>query len=579
MRSTGNGDAQPFFVVCGDDPLAHDLVEELTTRYKARVTVILPSRRQNYGPRLAAKPGVTVVESPRLDEAAFRAAGLHNADGLALVQQDEAGNIHAALRAQEIKPRLRLVIRMFNMSLGHGVRRLLGDCAVLSDASMAAPELVAAALGVVAPHFVRLPGRTVYVARRADVHPADVVCGIATTSGSGAPEVLPADDRQTDLVLAVANRRGQAPPPPAEWEDEEAVPDTSRSRRRARRRRRILAIGRAMLSLVDSKLEIAALVLVIVFLIGVIGIGLTDHLTPWQAVYTAMITALDAGDADLQSTPVRQVLHAFIALTGIALVPVLTAAVVNAAVNARLARVLGHLRHHISGHFVVIGLGYVGTRVTIQLHDLGYEVVAIDRSEDSRGAQLVRDLGIPLIIGDATKEETLRHAAVRTCRGVLALSSSDVVNLEAALHARNIQPNARVVLRLFDADFARRVEQVFDFPISRSVSSLAAPAFAAALLEREVIGMIAVRRRVLVIAEVVVAPGSTLAGRQVAQVAEVGRVRVIALTRAGSSEPIWIPKGGAQIKAGDQLLVITTRTGLSEVLASAAPPNPPDTAK
>src|SRR5690606_23705031 len=139
------------------------------------------------------------------------------------------------------------------------------------------------------------------------------------------------------------------------------------------------------------------------------------------------------------------------------------------------------------------------------------EVVAIDRTEGSRGAQVIRDHDIPLLIGDATEEETLRHASVRTCRAVLALTSSDVVNLEAALHARTLQPGARVVLRLFDGDFARRVEQAFDFPISRSVSSLAAPAFAAALLEREVIGMIAVHRRVLVIAEVPVAKGAELA--------------------------------------------------------------------
>ncbi len=556
--------------------MAHDLVEELTSRYNAQVTVLLPSRHGNKGPQLAARPGVRVIEAPLLDAEAFRAAKLDRADGLALVQQDDVGNIHAALRAQEVNPRLRLVIRMFNMNLGQGIRRLLGDCAVLSDASMAAPELVAAALGVVAPHFVRLPNRTVYVARRADVHPDDVLCGIARTREREIPELLPADDRDTDLVLAVASRRGQPAPPPGDGEGEEAVADTRRSRRRARRRRRLLALGRALVSVVDSKLEIATLVLVGMFIGGAVGIGVVDHLGPWEAVYTTLITSLDAGDADLQSSVVRQALHALVAVTGIALVPVLTAAVVNAAVNARLAAVLGRLHHPIFGHFVVIGLGYVGTRVAAQLHELGYEVVAIDRSDTARGAQLVRDLGIPLIVGDASREEVLRHAWVRNCSAVLALSSSDVVNLEVALHVRNIQPKARVVLRLFDADFARRVEQAFDIPISRSVSSLAAPAFAAALLEREVIGTIAVGRRVLLIAEIPVASRSALDGRRVADAAKAGRVRVIAITPEGATEPTWTPRAGARVAAGDRLLVIATRTGLSEVLASTSPPQPSD---
>lgn len=574
----GNGDARLLFVVCGDDPLAHDLTVELTTRYGASVTVIMPSRRRNQGPKLMARPGVRVIEAPRLDKEAFRAARLDRADGVALVQQDDAGNIHAALQAQEVNPQLRLVIRMFRMTLGDGIKQLLGDCAVLSDASMAAPELVAAALGVVAPHFVRLPGRTVYLARRADVHPDDVVCGIAATDSGDPPEVLPADDRGADLVLAVASGRGQASPPPEVDDESEMVSDTRRTRRRRRRRRRFLALGRAMLSVVDSKLEIAALVLVSLFIIGAVGIGIVDRLTPWQAVYTTLIIALDAGDADLQTSLLRQVLHALVAIAGIAMVPVLTAAVVNAAVNARLASVLGQLRAPLSGHFVVIGLGYVGTRVTTQLHELGYDVVAIDQSETARGTQLVREQGIPLIVGDASQQETLRQAWVENCRAVLALSSSDVVNLEVALHTRNVQPNAQVVLRLFDGDFARRVEQAFDIPISRSVSSLAAPAFAAALLEREVIGSIAVRRRVLLIAEVPVAAGSMLDGREVADVAEVGRVRVIALTPAGQHTPTWTPPADTRLNADDQLLVIATRTGLSDVLAHTASPPQSDSA-
>ena len=52
------------------------------------------------------------------------------------------------------------------MSLGHGVRVLFHNCAVLSDAAIAAPAFVASALGEVAPSYVRLPGRTLYVAER-----------------------------------------------------------------------------------------------------------------------------------------------------------------------------------------------------------------------------------------------------------------------------------------------------------------------------------------------------------------------------------------------------------------------------
>jgi Trk K+ transport system NAD-binding subunit len=561
-------------VVCGDDPLAHSLVDELIGRYDAQVTVILPSRKRNHGPQLDSLRGVAIVEADRPDATAFRKANLARANGLALVQQDDVGNIHAALRAQELYPDLRLVIRMFNMSLGHSVRRLFRDCAVLSDASIAAPELVAAALGEIAPHFVRLPGRTLYVTRRADVDPRDVVCGIAATSPDRAPQVLPADDRGTDLVLAIANRR-HGPARSVHVEqlgDEQAVPSPRRTRVLARRRRRVLALSRALLALVDRKLEVAGMVLAGLFLVGVVTVGFTYDVTPWEALYTTLLIAIGAGDPDLQQGLVRQVTQAALAVVGLALIPVVTATIVDAVVNARLAAAMGRLRTPKTGHVVVIGLGNVGTRVIRMLHELGHEVVAIDNKESARGVQLAHELDVPLIVGDATEEETLRQASVRTCLAVLALTSSDVVNLEAALHARTLRPGLHVVLRLFDSDFASRVEHAFAIPVSRSVSSLAAPAFAAALLERDVIGTIAVQRRVLVIAEVPVAAGSELAGQRVADVALAGQVRVIALTAATEVWPRWTPAPDTSIKAGDRLIVIANRTGLSRVVARTGSP-------
>ena len=137
----------------------------------ARVTVIVPPGRRPVGPDIAAIRGVRSIRAERIDEDVLRAAGLAGAAGLALMQQDDVGNIHIALTAQEIAPDVRVVMRMFNTGLGYGVKRLLGDCEVISDAAMAAPTFVAAALGELAPtHFHHL-GRTLFVARREDVRP------------------------------------------------------------------------------------------------------------------------------------------------------------------------------------------------------------------------------------------------------------------------------------------------------------------------------------------------------------------------------------------------------------------------
>jgi hypothetical protein len=68
------------------------------------------------------------------------------------------------------------------------------------------------------------------------------------------------------------------------------------------------------------------------------------------------------------------------------------------------------------------------------------------------------------------------------------------------------------VLRLTDDDLAERLEKTTGNMISRSVPYLAAPAFATAMLEHQVLRTIDVGRHVLLIAEIRVAEQAGLAG-------------------------------------------------------------------
>ena len=140
-RADRRGD---HLIVCGDGPLSYRITEELTSRYGQRVTVILPDRRHNHGPQISALPRVRVLEYPELSSQAFTDAGVQSAQALAVVWQDDVGNLHAGLRAQELNPGLRLVLAIFNGRLGEHIRMLFPDCTVLSGTAMSAPSFVAA---------------------------------------------------------------------------------------------------------------------------------------------------------------------------------------------------------------------------------------------------------------------------------------------------------------------------------------------------------------------------------------------------------------------------------------------------
>ena len=576
-------------IVCGDDPLAQRLVEELVRRYGVRVTAILPSVRRRHGPQIAEvlrQHGGRVVESERLDPETFQRAGVIDADALALVKQDDVGNINTALLLQELNPQLRLVIRMFNMRLGYGIRRLFSECRVLSDAQMAAPAFVSEALGEVAPVHVRVARRTLFVARRDQVRADDVICGLAVTGDDDEQStLLPANQAEADLVLAVAtgervtariSRDEDYSSDPVS--EAAALPGDRRSVRVRRGRLRRERLRRwfvrqrkrpfALLStLIHRRLRLAALILVALLVLGTAVIAYYRDIDWWDAAYLALIAEMGGANPDLEAHGPEKIVHTLLTMVSIALIPVITAAVVEAVVNARLALALGRLRGPVSDHVVVVGLGNVGTRVMHGLVDLGIPVVVIDKNEHARGGQSARTRGIPFLVGDASQVETLRAASVDTCRALLVLSTDDVANLETALQGRDLKPDLRVVLRLFDGDFADRVQRAFGITASRSVSYLAAPAFAAALLEREVIGTIPVGRKALMLAEVPVCAGSSLDGAVVADAQDVGEVRVLALVTDDGRQTLWIPPPTHVLCADDRLLVVATRLGLGSLLA------------
>ncbi|HEY2763157.1 MAG TPA: NAD-binding protein [Pseudonocardiaceae bacterium] len=547
----------PRLIVCGDNPLTYRLAEELTTRVGADVTVVLPSAQRNQGPRIAALPGVRVVEAPEVNEQALRAAQVAQASAIALVSQDDVGNIHAALRAQELNPDLQVVIRSFNHNLGHRIRTLFPRCEVLSDVDTAVPSFVAGALGELAPSHVPLPGRTLFVTRQGAVAADRVVCALADTSGPGPPELLPTDPDDADLVLAVTDSQAGL--------GEVAV--------RRRRRDRLRTLWWRITASFNRKLGWAAVTLLGLPLLGMILFAALAGYSVPTALYNALLDVAGAAQPDSAPGVAKKVIQTLITFLGVMLIPVLTATIVDAVVNARLAIALGRPRP-IAGHVVVVGLGTVGSRVLGQLHDLGVPVVGVERDEDARGVAQAGRLGVPVVLGDASQEDVLRKAYLGTSRALIAVTNNDVTNLEAGLHGIAMRADLQVVLRLFDSDLAQRVERNFGITISRSVSYLAAPAFAAAMLGRQVLGTIPIGRRVLLIAEVTVQAGSALDAAATGTVDAARQARLIAIRRHPTDTVDLPPPPGHVLTPGDRLIVLATRAGLARIVTRSTTSTP-----
>ncbi len=535
-------------VVCGDDALASRMVEELTVRYGERVTVILPSAHRGHGPIIGRLPGVRIIERAELDERAFHDAQVQSARALAILHQDDLGNFHAALRAQELNPDLRLVVAIFNTGLGERIRSFFSDCAVLSESAMAAPSFVAAALGEPAPSHVRVSGRTLYVARREDIDADHLVCGLAATASPGYPTLLPPDERSADLVLAIAD-------------------GTPRHPFRRQRRRPLRAVAHAARMLFGHKIGTVFAVLLGVLVAGFVLLATAGGFSPANALYLTFLDAAGTAVTSPRLSAPEKIAQFLLTFDGMAFLPLVTAAIVG-------ARLTGSLRgtdRPMIDHVIVAGLGNVGTRIVGQLHDLGVDVVCVDKREDAAGLPLARRLGLKVVIGETHREETLRAAGIASCQALVSVTNSDIANLETALHARALAEDPRIVVRLYDDDLAERVQKTIGNTISRSVSYLAAPTFAAAMLEHQVLRTIPVGRHVLLIADVPVFADAELAGQLIEEVHQSSEVRVLALRRPGANGLDWTPWNQYRLMPQDRIFVLATRAGLSRVLTRSRP--------
>lgn len=125
-------------------------------------------------------------------------------------------------------------------------------------------------------------------------------------------------------------------------------------------------------------------------------------------------------------------------------------------------------------HVVVCGLGHVGYRVVEALERLGVPVLAIERKEEGF-LESVRALDVPVMVGDARRDELLIEAGIERARAVVCATNDDLANLEVALDSKRMNPKIRVVMRMFDQRLANKVGGALDLDETFSTSALVAP--------------------------------------------------------------------------------------------------------
>ena len=303
------------------------------------------------------------------------------------------------------------------------------------------------------------------------------------------------------------------------------------------------------------RLPLGLLVLTVTY--GTVGYRVLEGWSWLDSVYMTMITLTTVGYREVQ--PLDGGGQVFtISLLGLGVITLLSAVSVGTELLAsgELGAALRGRRVHkrldaLRDHSVICGFGRVGRAAAEDFAREEVPFAVVDTAEDI-GAE-----DIPHVAGDATEESALRAAGIERARALLCAVDSDSVNVYITLTARALSPRLVIVARASSpesVDVLRRAgadRVVSPFVLSgRQMASLS--------LRPSVVDFIdsvrfAPGQR---LEEIVVGPGSWLAGKALAEVSAAHPgVRVLAVRRTDGGELVTSPSADLALAAGDLAVV------------------------
>ena len=546
-------------IVCGDDPLAKTIAEEL----------------RGAGARIIQ---ITTA-------ADLLGAGVHRARAVVCAGPDDEVNLEIALLAREYSANVRVVARLSNDVLREAVSAVSGPGAILDVADLAAPSIVEAVLSRNAHQFETAGiGFVVWGAEAPrdgtlrqiynDLAPVAVVHG----KNSPTPgEVVPCPGRDLPVyagdwtsMIGVKDEleaRGITVPPP-----------TATRSRQSRVRRAIDAV-RALRNDVNPLL-VPSLAFALFVTLGSTAVLRFTYERPrmsWlDALYFASETISTVGYGDFsfgQQSPFLRLFAVALMFGGAIVTAILVAFIADMLLSRRFVHTAGVRRaRHMRDHVVVVGLGSTGIRVVSDLTAAGYDVVVIERDENNRFLSIAAKLDVPVIFGDSTMRQTLESARVDRARGVAVLTQADMQNIGTGivlLEVLGSDTKVPIVMRVQGRALAAAVTRQFGFENVRSIVDLAAPWFIGAAMGLQVLGTFWVGQRSFMVGGMLVTAGSELDGLRLVDMST--HTRVIAITRQDG--PVSLrPRRDARLKAGDTVYLIGPYRELIATLRKGQPP-------
>jgi len=310
---------------------------------------------------------------------------------------------------------------------------------------------------------------------------------------------------------------------------------------------------------------------------GTIGFYFIEGLSLLDSLYLSAQTVTTVGYGDIAPHTTGGRIFALVLMiggVGVVLYALTTAVqtIVQSAIIAtmnqkRQSRRMGKMRNH----YIICGAGRVGSHLVRALLGSEDSFIVIER-DPLRVAELT-DLGVAVLVRDATLEESLREAGVEHAQGLAACLPDDADNVYVVLTARDLNPGLHIVARaaehqaeakLFRAG-ANRVVAPTIIGGHRMAMALTKPAV------HDFLGSITANNLELAFEQLNVEPESALVGKKLSETNIRSELDIVVVSiRRSDGQVLFNPSGEVTIAAGDMLIAIGHAESLVKLAKAAA---------
>lgn len=213
--------------------------------------------------------------------------------------------------------------------------------------------------------------------------------------------------------------------------------------------------------MVDKKLlRNIGILTILLIVIGTVGFSETARIEPSEAFYETIMILLSHFDHYGFKDAASRALVVFLVLSSIVVVAYLLKVLADYIVGLGDGLKRHQMRSKVAKmkqHYIVCGLGRVGSQVVEELRDEGATYVALDKDEDKVKRAIAE--GHTALLGDSTDEDVLKAVGIERAKGVVATLGDDSANLFVTLACRQLNSDVFIVARVNRDENRQRMER------------------------------------------------------------------------------------------------------------------------